>query len=135
MTVVKGVGAGAAVAGGRPARAAAGSFRLPAGAAGTMGSMAGVAAAAEVGLPGMLALQEVQAEPVADREARRHGQAMLAELAALQRSLLGAGADDLARLERLAAGGPEAEDPSLRAAVAAIRLRARIELARREARA
>jgi hypothetical protein len=57
---------------------------------------------------------------------------LLAELAALQREVL-AGAPDAARLARLtgmAAEVPEAADPRLRDAVAAIALRARVEAAR-----
>lgn len=90
------------------------------------------AAPAEVSLGTLLALQD-EAEPAADREARRHAQDLLKELAALHRALLGrpAGADTLRRLEDLCAAMPAmARDPQLAEAVAAIRLRARVELAR-----
>ncbi len=90
------------------------------------------APAAEVSLGTLLALQD-EAEPVEDREARRHAQDLLAELAAIHRALLGRpGAEDsLARLGTLCAAMPEmAREPRLADAVAAIRLRARVELAR-----
>ncbi|MBR0673767.1 flagellar assembly protein FliX, partial [Neoroseomonas soli] len=81
---------------------------------------------------GLLALQE--AGPVAERDARarRRGDALLRELSGLQAELL-AGRVDPARLQALAAlaEGESAADPALAAAVAAIALRARIELARR----
>ena len=41
----------------------------------------------------MLSLQEVGGETVSDREARRHGQDMLAALGELQRALLAGGGD------------------------------------------
>jgi hypothetical protein len=82
----------------------------------------------------MLALQEMPDPHLADREARRRGQDILAALAALQRALLGAGPLDPETLARLAQDVPVAADPALRAAVAALVLRARIEGARLEAR-
>jgi len=135
MTVIRGVGAvPPAGAGPRRAGAAPGAFRMLAEARGR--GAGAVAEPAEVGLAGMLALQEVQGEAVGDRAAQRRGQDLLAELVALQRALLGEDPADLplARLVLLAAEVPEAADPALRAAVAAIVLRARIELARREIR-
>ncbi len=82
----------------------------------------------------MLTLQELGRETVEDREARRHGNDMLAALAALQRALL-AGGDDAAALQRLtesAAAVPRASDPRLAAMISAIVVRARVELARRQ---
>ena len=87
----------------------------------------------------MLLLQEVADGPVHDRQARdrrarRHGRALLEGLGELQRALLGDG-EDSAALDRLAAlveHCPEAADPALRATLAAVALRARVELARRE---
>jgi hypothetical protein len=88
---------------------------------------------AETSLAGLLALQEeVGGGQTRDREARRRGRDLLAELSALQRDLL-AGPPDEARLSRLAglaATLPEAADPRLREAVNAIALRARVEAAR-----
>jgi len=80
----------------------------------------------------MLALQEAEAGGARDREARRHGQELLRELARLQRALLAGGTDDalLSRLASLAETAPEAADPALRAMVAAVVLRAKVELAR-----
>ena len=82
----------------------------------------------------MLALQEFGSESVTDREARRHGKDMLAALAALQRALLGGGDDTVAlqRLTQLTAAVACADDPRLAALVAAIVVRARVELARRQ---
>ena len=91
---------------------------------------------AETSLTGLLALQEeVDGGPVRDREARRRGRDLLAELAALQRDLLsgGPGSARLARLVDLADAVPEAADPRLREAVSAIVLRARVEAARYDA--
>ena len=73
------------------------------------------------------------AEPVEDREARRHGRDLLAHLAALHRALLGDPEQGvpLAALSDLVASLPAtARDKRLADAVEAIRLRARIELAR-----
>ncbi len=92
------------------------------------------AAPVEVALGGMLALQEAESGAVRDREARRRGQDLLAALTRLQRALL-AGEDVLAVLRTLAELSedvPEAADAGLRAAVAAVVLRARVELARRQ---
>lgn len=89
-------------------------------------------ATAEVSLATLLALQGDN-EPVEDRDARRHGQDVLAELTALHRSLL-RNTHNLNILDRLAAMAIQpriaARDPRLEDAVAAIRLRARVELAR-----
>ncbi len=128
MVGVRGVSGGMAAGKGRPARGSAGGFSLGTtsspGAAATQG--AGPAQAA-----GLLALQEYA--PVAERDARAHkrGAALLRSLSDLQLGLLGGGVD-LARLRALAAlvPGDEASDPALAAAIAAIRLRARVELAR-----
>jgi hypothetical protein len=82
---------------------------------------------------------EVMAPALRDRQARRHAEAVLAQLAALQCALLGdmPGLGDepgtaLARLAGLAETAPEAADPGLAAVLAAVTLRARIELARRQ---
>jgi hypothetical protein len=82
----------------------------------------------------MLSLQEAGGETVEDREARRHGNDMLAALAELQRALLGGRGDGVAlqRLADLAASVRHATDPRLAAMVSAIVLRVRVELARRQ---
>ena len=85
-------------------------------------------------LDGLLALQERETDAAADRGARRHGEQLLSGLDTLQRALLspeGIDPGDLARLAGLAASAPTAASPALRATLAAISLRARIELARR----
>lgn len=89
---------------------------------------ASIATTAPVGL---LALQ-TQADPVMrDRAARRQGQAMLAALTALQKALLdGQEATAVEHLAALAALAHDAADPALRGVLAAIRLRAAIELAK-----
>lgn len=127
MEVIRGVAAMRA-----PSRAAGeargvGGFRLP---QARTAATSPAAAVAEVGLAGMLALQEMPDRDVADREARRRGQDLLVALAEMQRAMLGLGDGDAARLEQLAARVPMAGDAGLRAVVAAITLRARIEAAR-----
>ncbi len=92
-------------------------------------------------MEGLLGLQEATAEAPSvagarDREARRHGQALLSALAEMQLSLVAQGDAPAAlaslsvRMSGLAAAVPLAADPRLRAIVAAIALRARLELAR-----
>ncbi len=127
MAVIGSVGVGPVQLGGaRQARGPSG-FRLPA----TRTAATGPAAAAEeVGLAGMLALQELPDRDVADREARQRGKELLAALAEIQRAMLGREGGDAARLEQLAASVPTAADPGLRAVVAAIALHARVEAAR-----
>lgn len=131
MEPIRGVGGGGAIRGGRAGRGAGG-FRIDAAAPDAAGVGAAEAPAAASAI-GLLALQE--SAPAAERDARAHrrGEAMLRELAALQRDLLGGRADP-ARLRRLAdlAAGEAAADPVLAEAVAAIALRVRVELARRE---
>jgi hypothetical protein len=87
-------------------------------------------------LGGLLALLVEDSDAATDREARRHGHDLLAEMAALQRALLadnaeaGVPADQLRRLAGLAATVPAAADPRLREVLEAITLRARVEVAR-----
>ena len=69
--------------------------------------------------------------PVSDREARRHGQAVLDALAGLQLAQLsGDPHASLAGLAKLAAEAPAASDPGLQAVLQAIAARAAVELAR-----
>jgi predicted ArsR family transcriptional regulator len=123
--------AAAARAGAAPPRGSrpGAGFRLP-----ERGRLSAAAPAAEVALSGMLTLQEVDPPEQRDRAARRRGQDLLAELAALQRTLLSASGDTSApalhRLAGLVQAVPLAADPALRQAVAAIMLRCRVELAR-----
>lgn len=126
---------------------ATGAFALPpesAAEAAMLEDASAPASAASVGA--LLGLQEqvaggLQAAAVRDREARRHGQALLSALADLQLILVGSqnvpgmGIATFSRLaDRLAAltnAVPVAADPGLGAIVMAIALRARVELARR----
>ena len=131
MEPIRGVGGGGTVRGGRAPRGGGG-FRVDAAAADATCVAAAEAPAAASAI-GLLALQEGAPAAERDARARRRAEAMLDELAALQRDLL-AGLRDPARLRRLAdlAQGEAAADPALAGAVAAIALRVRIELARRE---
>jgi hypothetical protein len=81
----------------------------------------------------LLALQAEDCDESRDRAARRHGQDLLAQLAALQRALLSAAgvpAGQLRELARMVAETPPVSDPRLREVLDAITLRVRIELAR-----
>ena len=81
----------------------------------------------------LLAAQEAGQDAVQDREARRHGREVLADLAALQLDLLRGGTGAAGGLERPRWRGPgrEAADPALRgAALRSVRLRAAVEAAR-----
>lgn len=90
-------------------------------------------AASSIAPAGLLGLQEVDPS-VGDRAARRQGEALLDELAELQRALLG-GVADPAALARLAllARLPRAADPRLDAILRALACRAGVEIARRRA--
>jgi hypothetical protein len=84
-------------------------------------------------LAGLLALQAEDCDDARDRDARRRGHDMLAELATLQRALLTEGGvpiDQLHKLDELATDAPPVSDPRLRAVMEAITLRVRVELAR-----
>jgi len=98
------------------------------------GNASAVVATQATPLMSMLNLQEFAGETIEDREAHRHGHDLLAALADLQRALLGAGGDTAAlqRLADLAGAVPYATDRRLAALVAAIVLRVRVELARRQ---
>ncbi|NKE47494.1 hypothetical protein HB662_22135 [Roseomonas frigidaquae] len=115
-------------------RRGAGGFALPE-AAGDTAASTGVAAPPSLG--GLLALQESEAperpEAVAER-ARRRASRALDELRGLQLDLLSETPGDagcLARLEALASAPEAGLAPELAALMAEIRLRARLELARR----
>ncbi|MCU0987385.1 MAG: hypothetical protein MUC89_21005 [Acetobacteraceae bacterium] len=82
----------------------------------------------------LIALQETIAAGERDREAKGRADAMLDELAALQRAMLGGGISP-ARLAALAALADQpglAADQRLAEVVAAVSLRAKVELARLE---
>ncbi len=118
-------------------------FSIADDAPGTPSAAAAAAGFAPGALASLLAMQEAGpsaattvAGGVRDREARRHGRAVLDALLAWQRGLL-RGEPEVGALRQLAsiAGEAEAEaagasDPGLRAVLAEIMLRARVELAR-----
>lgn len=134
MVAIEGVGWRPATRAIGAPRSAATGFSIPS--APPEAEAAKQAAAPEaVSLSSVLSLQELGSEAAADREARRHGQSLLTELAALQRALL-TGVDDgsaLQRLAELAEAVPRAADVRLAALVSAIMVRVRVELARRRA--
>ena len=133
MTAIEGIGWRAAPRIASRTAAKPGSFVVPSQPDGAEPSAA--AAAPQSAASGsMLVLQELGIGTVADREARRHGQDMLAALATLQRALLTGRGDEpaLRRLADLAATVPVAADARLAAAVSAILVRVRVELARRQ---
>ncbi len=114
-----------------PARGSS-DFTLSAPAAEIADSRPAVAPQAAAALAGALALQELGCEAPQDRAARRRGYDLLAALRALQRAELGdgLGPELLDHLAQLATEVPQAADPRLRDAVAALVLRARVEVAR-----
>ena len=132
MTRVGGIGGGAAPA--RRIGRGAGGFTVPDAADGTA-----AASLSPVAGPALLALQEGPAPAAAaEQRARRRGQAALDLLREVQLDLLRGGTAParLARLaETAAAAAAEAPpgDPALRAALAEVALRVRVELARRRA--
>lgn len=100
-------------------------------AGGATASAAQIAQAAPAGAALMLALQESAAAGTGEREARRHGQELLAALAELQRALLSnGGGDALQRLVLLTDMDLHTSDPALAQVIGSIRLRARLEVAR-----
>ena len=128
MTIISGLGSTTTIRTGQPRPAAAG-FAVPSSASTAVSATVQVAA-----MPGLLAMQEAGQGTVRDRDARRHGAAMLAALAELQRALLGG--DDGAALERLASlvrNAPPPADPALLMVQRAVLVRAAVELARRAA--
>jgi hypothetical protein len=133
MIMVGNVGGPAAAARTVRRSGAGGAFAVPMSETGATAEAARLEGASAVMLGGMLGLQEDELPEVKDRRARRHGQAILQELARLQRALLGGTMEEgsLARLAALTEMVPEAADPSLGALVQSVALRAQIELARR----
>ena len=114
----------------RVARSAGAGFHVPSPAE---GAAAPAPPSSATPLDAVLALQEQEAEARRNRQARRHGQALIEALAALQHGLLD-GSDSPALLDRLvvlAQTCPDAADPALNAILGAVALRAQVELARR----
>ena len=128
MTGIYGLGA-VSVARGQVRRRTEGEFTLPDVDGGERAESAGAAGAVE--MPGLLMMQEAEAEPVADRDARRHGKAMLDALSRLQRALLGGeGPAALESLANLVRATPAPADPRLAAVQRAVLVRAAVELQR-----
>jgi hypothetical protein len=128
MVRIAGVAAGANAP--RRAARASGGFRLP-----ETEAAATAAVPAGEGLAALLAMQESGGVAEAEQRARRRGQRVLDALRDLQLGMLRGGVDQ-ARLEALAAlaeTAGEIADPALRAVLAEIALRARVELARHRA--
>lgn len=118
------------------ATGAQGRFRVPADGLTGAASEAREAASAEgvTIAASLIALQETIAAGERDREARERAEGMLDELAALQHAMLGGriSPDRLAALAQLADQPGVAADPRLADVVAAVSLRAKVELARLE---
>lgn len=136
--MVKITGYGPIASQARPGRAtgAQGRFRVPTdGGTGAASEARESAAADGVSIAAsLIALQETIEAGERDREAKGRADAMLDELAALQRAMLG-GAISPARLAALASLSDQsglAADPRLADLVAAVSLRAKVELARLE---
>lgn len=98
-------------------------------------SDAAQAIAAPIAMGGLLGLQEYAGNRDGDGDApaRHQADTLLTDLAALQRTLLGGGdpAAVLGRLEGMLGSVPPTGSPVLLALLGAVRMRARVELARR----
>jgi hypothetical protein len=112
---------------------AGGGFQLPEARPEGAEGAEGAGAAASVAMPSLLLMQEAGSAALQDRDAKRHGTAVLDELQLLQRSLLGGEGPALDRLAQLARRPVPAADPKLAGVLRAIQLRAGIELSRRGA--
>ncbi len=128
MVGVRGVTGGLVAGKARASRGSVGGFSLGGVPADGTAAAQGAAPAQAIGL---LALQEIAPAAERDARARKRGEALLRSLSDLQVGLLDRSLDP-ARLRALAAlvPGDDAADPALAAALSAIRLRARVELAR-----
>jgi hypothetical protein len=117
---------GSGVAGGG-GRVAGPGFAIPAQASGSAGSITTVT------LGGLIALQEDACPLHRDRAARRGGERVLEALGSIQIATLdGDGTTAIAALNDAVAAMSEPADPGLRQIIGAIRLRAKVELARNE---
>jgi len=136
--MVKITGYGPIAAPGRIGRASvpSGRFRVPAegGAGATVGAREASAAEGVTIAASLIALQETILAGERDREARERADRMLEELTALQHALLRGrlSPERLAELAALTDRPGLAADPALAELVAAVRLRAKVELARIE---
>ncbi len=137
--MVDGVRSGGPIGGTAPtrpgARGTGGGFSVETGARSTARA-GGTSGPALIGMDSMLALQAVDEGEERDRRARKRGLALLAALTDLQRTIVVADdpAQTLRSLRALTeAREEEAADPELAGILRAVTLRARVELARREA--
>lgn len=89
-------------------------------------------ASSGVALASLLAMQEAECGSQQDRHARQHADTLMQALSELHLALLGEDGPDLDRLAELARLPVSAADPQLAMVLRAIRLRAGVELARRE---
>ncbi len=117
----------------RSASGAGGRFSVPSD-EGAPSRTQGADGIASLSYSGLLALQQEPDPRDQDRRATRHGEAMLVELGALQRAMLGGGdpTEALRKLAEMAEAIPAATDPRLSALIGAIALRGRLQLARRQ---
>lgn len=109
-----------------PAAAAGGGFMI------TTQSQQAAIAVAPVDMAGLISLQDEDGPVRRDRAAHRAGEQTLGSLAALQAALLGGARPDLDALRQMIENMPRPADPALQTVIGAIRLRARVELARHE---
>ncbi|MGH7104356.1 MAG: flagellar assembly protein FliX [Acetobacteraceae bacterium] len=136
MTTIDRLGGTGRPASVRPSRSVHGSaagFVLPEAAATPDGAESVRETVPATLLGAMLALQEAATDRARDRVARRHGEAVLTALMALQVRLLSGpmhGGAALGHLARLVAQLPEAADPVLGVLIRDVALRAEVELAR-----
>jgi len=131
---VDGIGGASAITGGRAPKAASGPGGFSVAAESPLAdAVVQVRSAQPLGLIGMLALQEAETETTANKNGRRHGFAVLDALEELQHGLLSSADEgqEIARLLSLAREPASVVDPRLGEVLAAIRLRAKIELLRR----
>ncbi|MEE3503149.1 flagellar assembly protein FliX [Acidiphilium acidophilum] len=125
MTRITGLGRISAIRNAKgTAQAVAGGFRVTEG-----GSALPLAATSPLG--GLLAVQEVCGSQTRDRAAQLSGETVLGALGGLQAaSMAGNDGQALAHLHDAVGAMIEPDDPALRRIIGAIRLRARVELAR-----
>ncbi len=128
MTRISGLGQGLPVrSSGTAVKPGSGGFVIRSAATVSAPSVAAVTPA------GLIALQEDDSPYVRDRAARRGGEVVLGALGRLQAASLDDDSGDALAVLNAAVGQmTEPADPILRGIIGAIRLRARVELARRE---
>jgi class II flagellar assembly regulator FliX len=136
VEAVRAGGTGGSVSGPAPMnrdgmKAADGQFRIS-GDAAPAAQKSRLSTVPAIGLDSMLALQAVDEAAERDRSARKRGNALIAALTDLQRTMLMEAdpAAALRALTALTAHHPIADDPGLAGILRAIVLRSRVEIAR-----